>query len=105
MFDFATAADTLPNAEVWIHAPMASRIAENARRIRPSNFIKIANYAIKTVYPEAIEKGTKKISIKQPSRELVQTSLLFRDRQHRRFGLQFRAAISNALHCFSIQLT
>jgi hypothetical protein len=49
--DFATAADILLNAEVCIHAPMPSRIAENARRMRPSGFTVTANYADGTVLP------------------------------------------------------
>jgi hypothetical protein len=41
--DVATAADTLPKAAVCIEAPITSRTAENARRIRPSNFIGTAD--------------------------------------------------------------
>src|SRR5437868_5998770 len=52
--DFATPADIRPKPAVCIHAPMASTIAENARRIRPSNFI---------VMPSNVDKSfTRKLS-------------------------------------------
>src|SRR4029453_5407354 len=62
--EFATAADILPKAKVRIKAPTANRTAENARRMRPSDFIVIANYRIEPFYAEVIEKKTRKIGKK-----------------------------------------